>query len=166
MSTASKNWATKPLNSSQKAALAITARAAFDLQNKLNLADDLSLADWRHRETEKACGIPSFCDLTNKHFRSVMARFLALAGKPDEAKKMWSKTGRITGSDEIGDTHENREVAKAILRDLIATSNGKISDAYLAKIIANKHPENTLETLPASALQKLVFTLKSRLEKK
>lgn len=165
MKPASKNWATKPLTNTQKAALAIAARAAFDLQNKLGLTGDLNLADWRHEECKTACGLSSFRELTNTNFRSVMARFLALAGKPDEAKKMWAKTGRVQGSDEHADTHENREVAKAILRDLIASSQGRISDAYVAKIIRDKHPENTLENLPASALQKLIFTIQNRLKK-
>lgn len=161
-----QNWVTKPLSHQQKAQLSIAARAAFDLQNEHGLVDDLSYDDWRYRETEIACGKSSLRECTNRDFRSILARFLQLAGKESEATALWAKTGRVQGSAEIHDTHENREVAKAIIRDKIAASRGAINDAYVAAIVRNKHQGKTIDDLTASELQALVYTIVNRLEKK
>jgi len=161
-----QNWVTKPLTHPQKAQLSIAARAAFDIQSEHGLTADLSYDDWRYRETEIACGKSSLRECTNREFRSILARFLQLAGKEAEAAALWKTTGRVKGSDEIHDTHENREVAKAIIRDKIAASRGAINDAYVAAIVRNQHQGKTIHDLTASELQALVFTIVNRLEKK
>lgn len=161
-----QNWVNKPLTNPQMAQLNIAARAAFDLQKEHGLTDDLSYDDWRYRETEIACGKSSLRACTNREFRSILARFLQLAGKESEASALWAKTGRVQGSAEIHDTHENREVAKAIIRDKIAASKGAINDAYVAAIVRNKHQGKTIDDLTASELQYLVYTVVARLSKK
>jgi hypothetical protein len=163
---AAQNWVTKRLTNPQKAQLSIAAREAFDVQSKHGLTGDQSYDDWRHAETKVACGKSSFRDCTNKDFRSILARFYALAGKEQEAAELWKKTGRVKGSDELNDTVENRELCKALIRDKIAASRGAINDAYVAAIVRNKHQGKTIHDLTASELQQLVFTITARLAKK
>jgi hypothetical protein len=163
---AARNWVNKPLTNPQKAQLSIAARAAFDVQSQHGLTNDLGYDQWRHAETKVACGKSSFRDCTNKDFRSILARFYALAGKQKEAAEIWKKTGRVEGSQELNDTHENRELCKALIRDKIAASNGAINDAYVAAIILDKYQGKTIHDLTASELQQLVFTITARLAKK
>ncbi|MBV5332131.1 hypothetical protein JZU54_00765, partial [bacterium] len=73
-------------------------------------------------------------EATNQHFRSIEAHFARLCGNEKKAQSIWQKTGRVQGSTEAHDTHENREVARAILRDLVAASNGLISEGYVGRL--------------------------------
>jgi hypothetical protein len=163
---AAQNWVTKGLTNPQKAQLSIAAREAFDVQSKHGLTGDQSYDAWRHAETKVACGKESFRDCTNKDFRSVLARFYALAGREKDAAALWQKTGRVKGSDELNDTHENRELCKALIRDKIAASNGAINESYVVAIVRNKHQGKTIHDLTASELQQLVYTITARLNKK
>jgi|GEM_PF-2063278 len=163
---AAQNWVTKGLTHPQKAQLSIAAREAFDVQAQHGLTGDLSYDDWRHAETKVACGKESFRQCTNKDFRSILARFYALAGREKDAAALWQKTGRVKGSDELNDTHENRELCRALIRDKIAASHGRINDAYVAAIVRNKHQGKTIHDLTASELQNLVFTITARLAQK
>ncbi len=163
---AAQNWVTKGLTNPQKAQLSIAAREAYDVQTNHGLTDGISYDQWRHGETKIACGKESFRDCTNKDFRSILARFYALAGREKDAAALWQKTGRVKGSDELNDTHENRELCKALIRDKIAASRGAINDAYVAAIVHNKHQGKTIHDLTASELQQLVFTITDRLSKK
>lgn len=163
---AAQNWVTKGLTNPQKAQLSIAAREAYDVQSKHGLTEGQTYDEWRHAETQIACGKSSFRDCTNKDFRSVLARFYALAGREQDAAALWQKTGRVKGSEELNDTHENRELCKALIRDKIATSQGAINDSYVAAIIRNKHQGKTIHDLTASELQQLVFTITARLSKK
>ena len=160
-------WVTKPLNNPQKAQLSIAARDAFKIQENHGLTDT-DFDTWRreqiHIATAQQCS--GLREATNKHFRSILARFYALAGKEKEAAELWQKTGRVKGSEQVGDTHENRELARAIIRDKIAASNGLINDSYVAAIVRNKHQGKTLHDLTAAELQQLVFTITARLNKK
>jgi hypothetical protein len=161
-----QNWVTKSLSNQQKAQLSIAAREAFDVQSNHGLTGDLSYDAWRHAETKVACGKESFRECTNKDFRSILARFYALAGREKDAAALWQKTGRVKGSEELNDTHENRELCRALIRDKIAASNGAIHDAYVAAIVRNKHQGKTIHDLTASELQQLVYTITARLAKK
>ena len=158
-------WTTKLLSNDQKTKLSIAARDAWAVQTKAGLVDG-KFDDWRYTETEIACGTRSFRECRNTDFRPILAHFLRLAGKTAEAEEIWKKTGRVAGSNQIHDTHENRDVARAIIRDMVAGSNGKISQAYVMAIVANKHPGVSQENLTARDLQNLVFTLKARLRNK
>jgi len=161
----SKVWTSHLLSTVQKTKLSIAARSAWEIQSNSGLVDG-KFDDWRYTETEIACGVRSFREARNSDYLSILAHFLRLAGKTAEAEAAWAKTGRVTGSTEQHDTHENREVARAILRDLVAKSNGKLSDSYVLAIATRKHPGATLDTLTARQLQQLVFTLKARLRRK
>lgn len=160
-----QSWTTKLLSNEQKAKLSIAAKAAWDIQLKAGLVEG-NFDAWRYAQTKIACGVESFREATNSHFRSILAHFLRLAGKTGESDAVWKKTGRVAGSTQVQDTHENREVARAIIRDMVAGSNGKISQAYVMAIVANKHPGVGPENLTARDLQNLVYTLKSRLRNK
>ena len=160
-----QSWSTKLLSNEQKAKLSIAAKDAWDIQSKAGLVDG-KFDEWRYAQTKIACGVESFREATNSHFRSILAHFLRLAGKTAEADAIWNKTGRVAGSTQVQDTHENREIARAIIRDMVAGSNGKISQAYVMAIVANKHPGVSPENLTARDLQNLVFTIKARLRKK
>lgn len=164
---AAQMWVTKPLNNAQKAQLSIAARDAFKVQESHGLTES-NFDTWRHEQIHIATGeqCAGLREATNKHFRSILARFLALAGKEKEAAEIWKKTGRVNGSQQVGDTHENRELARAIIRDKIASSQGVINDSYVAAIIRNKHQGKTLHDLTAGELQQLVFTITARLAQK
>ena len=149
-------WTNKVLTNDQKAKLSILARTAYDIQVQAGLIDS-SYDDWRYEQTTIACGQPSFRAATQTHFRSILAHYLRLAGKTAEADALWKKSGRVAGSTQIHDTHENREVAKAI--------NGRISEAYVMAIVTNKHAGISANNLTAQDLQNLVYTLKARLRK-
>ncbi len=160
-----KQWVTKPLSNTQKAELAIAARAAYDIQIEHGLTD-AKFDAWRHQQTEIACGKSSLREATNRDYRSIKAHFFRLAGRESAAKEIWAKTGRVKGSEELHDTHENRELARALIRDKITASNGRINDAYVEAILADKHPGQTLLDLTASQLQNLLYTIINRLSKK
>lgn len=161
-----ENWVTKPLDNAQKAKLSIAARAAYELQTQHGLTTGISFDDWRHEQVEIACGKSGLRKCTNKDFRSVLARFYRLAGKETEAAAIYAKTGRVKGSAELNDTHENRELCRALIRDKIAASNGAINEAYVAAIVRDKHQRKTIDDLTAAELQQLVYTITARLNKK
>lgn len=159
------SWTNQPLSNEQKAKLSIAARAAYEIQSEAGLVD-APLDDWRRDQTKIACGVASFRDATNTHFRSILAHFLRLSGRVEDAEKIWKTTGRVAGSNQIGDTHENREVARAILTRLVADSRGLISQGYVTAIAADKFPGKDLQHLTAGDLQDLVITIKARLAQK
>jgi hypothetical protein len=161
-----QNWVTKPLDNAQKAKLSIAAREAYELQTEHGLATGISFDDWRHEQVEIACGKSGLRKCTNKDFRAVLARFFLLAGKEKEAAEIYAKTGRVKGSEQIGDTHENRELCRALIRDKIAFSYGAFIVAYVAAIVRNKHQGKTIDDLSAAELQQLVYTVTARLNKK
>jgi len=115
--------------------------------------------DWKYEQTEIACGQPSLRAAKDSDFRPILAHFLRLAGRVKEADEVWAKTGRVSGSDQIGDTHENREKARAIIRDLVVNSQGLINDAYVSKCVNGRD----LMDMTALELQQLVSTLSARL---
>lgn len=162
--TQAPSWSNKLLDNAQKAKLAIAAKSAWDIQSKAGLAD-ADFDSWRRAQTKIACGVESFRLATNNHFRSILAHFLRLAGRVAEADALWQKTGRVAGSSQAGDTHENREAARAILRNLIAGSKGLINVAYVNAIAADKFPGADLSALTALDLQQLVITVKARIRK-
>lgn len=157
-------WASKLLSKAQIQKLAIAARNAWDVQSQAGCVEGC-FDDWRHAETAVACGVASLREATNNHFRAILAHFLRLAGNTAEADKIWKRTGRVAGSAEVHDTHENREVARAVLRDLVARSDGHLNEAYVMAIVRGKFSGcgGDLYQLTAKNLQDLIFTLKARL---
>lgn len=158
-------WAQQPLTHNQKATLSMAARSAWEVQQKAGLADG-DFETWRHDQTEVACGLRSLRDASNSHFRSILAHFLRLAGKEADAAKLWAKTGRVAGSSEVHDTHENREAARAILAQVVLGSSGKISDNYVAAIAKAKFGDADIYRLTARQLQDLTITVKARAQRK
>lgn len=162
---AAAGWSNKLLDNQQKAKLSIAQRAAYDVHQQAGLVDGMDFNAWKYQQTDIACGLESLREATNKHFRSILAHFLRLAGKEAEAAALWARTGRVAGSDQVNDTHENRDVARAIIRDLITKSNGRLNPPYVAAIAKGKFGEPDLDKLTAKNLQDLVFTLGARLRK-
>jgi hypothetical protein len=166
--TAARNWASKALSNEQKTKLVLYAKAAYEIQCRAGLCET-DETTFRHSQVAIATGKAGIRECNNSHFRSIAAHFLRLAGREKEADEIWKKTGRVNGSDEIGDTHENRETAKAILRDLVKLSGGAINDKYVADIANDRFEEfreKGLDGLRATQLQDLVFVITQRLRKK
>lgn len=163
--TMAKQWVNKPLNHAQKAEIIILAKAAFAIHADNGLTDD-TYDDWRHQQNQIACQKSSLREATNRDYRSLKAHYLQLAGREAESKAIWAKTGRVKGSEELHDTHENRELARTLIRKQITASDGLITDAYVESILADKHHGQTLADLTASQLQKLLYTIINRLSKK
>jgi len=161
---AAATWSAQPLTPAQKAKLSIAARSAWDIQTKAGLTDG-SFDDWRHAQTKIACGHASFRAATNSHFRSILGHFFRLAGKTGRAAALWARTGRVAGSDQVGDTHENREAARVIIRTIIDASNGLLSEAYVAAIMRGRFDNLALSDLTARDLQQLAYILRARLRK-
>lgn len=163
---AAKNWATKPLNKDQKSTLIIAGKEAYNIQSEHGLTRELSFDDWRREQVHIAVQKAGLRECTNQHFRAILARFYRLAGRENEAAALYAKTGRVKGSEESGDTIENREVSLVLIQRLITESEGKINAAYVADIVFDKHQGKAIDQLTASELQKLVFTITDRLSKK
>jgi hypothetical protein len=167
--TYARNWAAKALSNDQKTKLVMYAKAAFEVQCRAGLCES-DETKFRHEQVAIATGKSGIRECNNSHFRSIAAHFLRLAGREKEADEIWQKTGRVKGSDEVGDTHENRENAKAILRDLVKLSCGEINDEYVAHIAADQcredFREKGLDGLRASQLQSVVFVVTQRLRQK
>jgi hypothetical protein len=159
------DWATAPLSPAQKAKLSIAAKAAWEIQREAGLTGDDAEA-WRHEQVFIACGRAGLREATNKHFRSIEAHFAQLCGNEKQAQEKWSKTGRVQGSAEAHDTHENREAARAILRDLVAASAGAISEAYCETICRGKSAGKGLYQATALELQDVVKTISARVRAK
>jgi hypothetical protein len=157
-------WDSAPLSNLQKAKLSIASRKAWDAQSRAGLAEG-DFDEWRKAQTRVACGFAGFRLASNKHFRSILAHFKRLGGNTREADALWSRTGRVAGSEQIHDTHENRETARALIRDLISASRGLISEAYVAPILRDRFAGKGLHELTALDLQQLFYTLRARLRK-
>jgi hypothetical protein len=160
-----RQWASKPLTSAQKSSLAVLAKDAYAIQCRAGLCD-MPPDDFRRLQVYIATGKNGLRECDNTHFRAIKAHFLRMAGRAAEADATWAKTGRVKGSDEIHDTHENRETARSVLRDLVRLSRGAISDAYIEEILADRFHGASLDDLRASQLQDLVFVITQRLRSK
>ena len=159
--SAGKSWGDNaPLTNPQKGKLSMYAREAWDALDRAGLVDGEDFDDWKHTQTEIACGVNSFRLATNKQFRSIKGRFLRLAGKEAEAKKTLSTTGRVAGSKEQHDTHENRELKFKLIMGLV--SSGKIDAGLVTLKAQDKFGTMDLNTLTNKQLEGLYLTLKGR----
>lgn len=155
-----KSWSHQPLTHAQKAKISIGARAAWDIHREVGLTT-LDFEAWRHEETHVACGIASLREATNQHYRSIVGHFLKLQGKTKDAAALFQKTGRVKGSTEVSDTHENRETGLHLIQNFLKTTD-EITWEYLLKITRDQFSTQDLNTLTAFQLQRLLFTLKAR----
>lgn len=160
-----RDWVTQPLSKSQKTTLSILARKAWSIQREAGLTD-CAFDAWRHEQVFIACGRAGLTDANNKHYRSILGHFQRLAGDEEGAQKTWAKTGRVAGSTEVHDTHENRELARALLRDLVAGSGGLITEQYCEEVCRPKSGGRGLYEATAKELQDTVMTVTARLREK
>jgi hypothetical protein len=165
---AARQWASKPLTPAQKTALAMLAKDAFAIHLEAGLCDT-DEKTFRHVHVTVASGKNGLRECNNSHFRAIKAHFLRLLGRHAEAEATWAETGRVQGSTEPGDTHENREAAMFILANLVRISEGAIDDNYVESIARDEFlefPQIGLAGLRASQLQTLVFVVTQRLRQK
>lgn len=160
-----REWGRKALTTAQKTRLAMLVKEAYTVQEQAGLVDG-DEKTFRHEQVAVATGKAGLRECDNSNFRAIKAHFLRLAGRENEAAAQWAKTGRVQGSEEIGDTHENRETALAVLRETIALSGGLVSEEYARTIAADQCGGREMEEMTASELQTLVYTVVQRLRKR
>lgn len=188
-----KRDAGKPLSNLQKATISQTARQAFIVQDRAGLVDATGsetarLAEWRHRQ-QLAAGCPaSLRDCGNNHYRSLMAHFLCLAGKDDTAFRYQLKTGRVKDRGAEEDTHENRETQRRLivqallehgrrcepqakeydpaLAATVAENGGIITQGYVVNIAKMKNKGKSLDSLTATDLAQILYTIRNRIAAK
>ncbi len=134
------------LSKLQKARIAQVAREAFDFQDRLGninaipgLTESKQFEAWRRGEQLAAVRIASLTECQNEHFRPLLAHFLTLAGRDDEAFRYQMKTGRVKDHGPVEDTHENRELWRAKISQALIEHAGKLIEGaptYNARIAA------------------------------
>lgn len=128
----------KPLSLAQKARLNILAKEAFDQLDGMGLIEAAGrtkaerMKVWRHEEQFKAVRIYSLTNCQQKHFRPILAHFLALVGKEDKAFKTWTSTGKVKDRGEVADTHEARELWRYNIRKLLSEHERVVSQPATA----------------------------------
>jgi len=179
------------LSKLQKARISQVAREAFDHQDGLGLieaegaSDSARFTAWRREEQIKAVRIESLTNCGNQHFRPLLAHFLCLAGRDDQAFKYQLKTGRVKDHGALDDTVENRETQRTlIVQELTAHAakcnpkaeawdptiaakvtekGGLICANYVIAIAKSKCKGRSLDSLTATELRQILFTLRNRI---
>jgi hypothetical protein len=161
-----RNWAASTaLSNHQKAKLSILAKACWQIQVEAGIFDGTE-KEFRHQQVEVATGKAGLTACSNADYRAIFAHFLKLQGNAKAAAAVYSKTGRVKGSQEVHDTHENRELAFHQIMRLIQISEGLITDAYADEMSRDMYSGRRIHELTASQLQSLLFTLVERLRAK
>ena len=157
---------------------------AWEVQSRAGLADG-DFNDWRHAETEKACGIASLRQCGNNHYRPILAHFLILAGKEVPALNKIITTGPVRANGDQEDTHEAREAMRAVILDellahgrrcdpnhadydmpiaaITQANGGIITAAYVTKIAQAKCRGRSLNSLTAGQLRQILYTTRNRI---
>jgi hypothetical protein len=102
--------------------LVIQARQAFEHQASLGRVEPgTTFDDWRHDQVMDAVGRAGISKVVRDEWRRVMARFLTLSGKDDQAFELLLKTGpKTTRPAESADTWETSETYVALIRQALA----------------------------------------------
>ena len=161
-----RNWAaSKALSHDQKAKLSILSKACWQIQVDAGIFDGTE-KEFRHQQVEIATGKPGLTACSNADYRAIYGHFLKLQGNTKAAAEVYSKTGRVKGSTEVHDTHENHELAFHQIMSLIRISDGAITDSYADEMSRDMFSGSPIHKLTASQLQSLLFTLVERLRTK
>jgi hypothetical protein len=161
-----RNWAaSQALSNVQKAKLSILAKACWQIHVEAGIFDGTE-KEFRHQQVEIASGKSGLTACSNADYRSIYAHLLKLQGNTSKAAAVYSKTGRVKGSSEVHDTHENRELAFHQIMRLIQNSEGAITDSYAAEMSRDMFAGSHIHQLTASQLQTLLFHLVQRLRSK
>jgi hypothetical protein len=161
-----RNWAaSKSLSNDQKAKLSILAKACWQIQVEAGIFDGTE-KEFRHQQVEIATGKAGLTACSNADYRAIYAHFLKLQGNAKAAAAVYAKTGRVKGSKEVHDTHENRELAFHQIMRLAQVSDGAITDSYAADLSSDMFAGSPIHQLTASQLQALLFTLVERVRSK
>lgn len=179
------------LRKGEKRVLGMEAAKAWKFQKDLDLieldelpgnSDSAKAKAWRHQITKREVGIESFCDLEHRHFRTVLAAFLALQGRDLESFDLAMNTGKPVGAKSEADTIEARECALALLvADLDehrewydeGTKAGEhrkwIHTGYVTAVARNKFKKPGISydgittSLSAGQIKQLHFTIRNRI---
>jgi hypothetical protein len=179
------------LSKLQKARISQVAREAFDHQDRLGLietegaSDSARVTAWRRKEQIRAVRIESLTNCGNQHFRPLLAHFLCLAGRDDQAFNYQLKTGRVKDHGALDDTHENRETQRTlIVQELTAHAakcspgkegwdpiiaakvtekGGLICANYVIAIAKSKCKGRSLDSLTATELRQILYTIRNRI---
>jgi hypothetical protein len=109
---------TGKLTAAETRALILQATDAYNYQLALgNIEPGQAFDDWRRDRVMDAVELPGISKINRCHWRTVMAEFLQLAGRDDEAFGMRQRTGVKTyRPTDQGDTWETSETYVAAIR--------------------------------------------------
>lgn len=178
MKTSSKNRACKPrakavqrhgspgangrLTREETTPLILQAREAFDYQSVLGRVEPgAKFDDWRRDQVMNAVGKPGISKIIRDEWRTVMAHFLILSGREDQAFTLLQKTGtKSYRPASPSDTWESSESYLSLIRQALAKhaifpaerlrgGKGHIHSGWLLSAARQRtgKPTLTLETL-------------------
>lgn len=102
--------------------LVMQAQEAFHYQTVLGqIETGTKFDDWRRDQVLAAVGLPGISKLHRSHFRAVLAHFLTLSGRDDEAFDILNRTGQKRDHGDPDDTHEAAEALVALIREALAS---------------------------------------------
>jgi hypothetical protein len=97
--------------------LVMQAQEAFHYQTVLhNIEPGTKFDDWRRDQVMACVGLPGISKIGRSHFRAVLAHFLALSGRDDEAFELLNRTGKKRDHGNPADTHESAEAIVSHIR--------------------------------------------------
>ena len=79
-----------------------------------------SFDDWRHEQVFNVAGVDGLSKLSRSQFRTVLAHFLTLTGRDDEAFQVLTKTGKKRDHGPAGETYESAEAIVFRIREALA----------------------------------------------
>lgn len=79
-----------------------------------------SFDDWRHEQVFNVAGVDGLSKLSRSQFRAVLAHFLTLHGRDDEAFQVLAKTGKKRDHGPAGETYESAEAIVFRIREALA----------------------------------------------
>lgn len=116
-----KSRSTGSLSRPETTKLVMAAQEAFNYQAALGrIEPGDKFDDWRRGQVMDAVGLPGISKIGRSHFRTVLAHFLTLSGRDDEAFVLLNKTGQKRDHGDPADTHESAEALVAKIREALA----------------------------------------------
>lgn len=113
------------------------ARAAFDQLATHGLIDQgVTFDAWRHAQVREAVGRDGLRACEHRHWRSLMAHFLTLAGRQEAALALRLRTGKVKDHGSPDDTREAREKWCHLMREALA-AHRYLAETPLDRILAD-----------------------------
>jgi hypothetical protein len=76
--------------------------------------------DWRRDQVADVAGVPGISKLSRSQFRTVLAHFLTLSGKDEDAFQLLTRTGTKRDRGPAGETYESAEAVVFRIREALA----------------------------------------------